>query len=128
MTRKRIHSDNAPKAVGPYSQGIQAGGFVFCAGQVGIDPATGQMVDGGVQAQTRRALENLKAVLEAGGSSLEGVVKTTVFLADMGDFKAMNEVYAGFFPGDPPARSTIAVKALPIGALVEVEAIAVQGA
>jgi 2-iminobutanoate/2-iminopropanoate deaminase len=126
MTRTRIHSDGAPKAVGPYSQAIAAGELIFCAGQLGLDPTTGALVEGGVPAQTRRALENLKAVLGAAGSDLEHIVKTTVFLADMNDFKTMNETYATFFPGDPPARSTVAVKALPIGGLVEIEAIALR--
>ncbi len=122
--KQRVHSDHAPKALGPYSQAIAAGGFVFCAGQLGLDPETGQLAEG-IQAQTRRALLNLKAVLEAAGSDLSQVVKTTVFLADMADFKAMNEVY-GELIGEPyPARSTIAVKGLPMGGLVEIEAIAI---
>ncbi len=126
MQQSRVHTEHAPAAIGPYSQGISVGDFVFCSGQAGLDPATGKLVEGGVQAQARRTLENLKAVLEAAGTDLAHVVKTTVFLADMADFKAMNEVYATFFPGTPPARSTIAAKALPLGALVEIECIAVK--
>lgn len=126
MQPSKVHTDHAPAAIGPYSQGISAGDFIFCAGQGGLDPATGKLVEGDVQAQARRTLENLKAVLEAAGSDLAHVVKTTVFLADMGDFKAMNEVYAQYFTGTPPARSTIAAKALPLGALVEIECIAVK--
>lgn len=122
---KRIHTDNAPAAVGPYSQGIDAGNLVFCSGQAGLDPATGQLVEG-VEAQTRQIFSNLSAVLEAAGLSLDDVVKTTVFLADMADFKAMNAIYATFFGETPPARSTVAVKGLPIGALVEIDAIAVR--
>ena len=126
--RERIHSDHAPAAIGPYSQGIRAGGVLYTAGQVGLDPATGQLVEGDVRAQTRRALENLRSVLEAGGTSFLKVVKTTVFLANMGDFTAMNEVYAEYFAeGDPPARSTVAVAGLPRGALVEIECIALAG-
>jgi 2-iminobutanoate/2-iminopropanoate deaminase len=105
---KRIHTDNAPAAVGPYSQGIDAGNLVFCSGQAGLDPATGQLVEG-VEAQTRQIFSNLSAVLEAAGLSLDDVVKTTVFLADMADFKAMNAIYATFFGETPPARSTVAV-------------------
>lgn len=123
-----INSAAAPEPVGPYSQAIRAGQYVFCSGQVGLDPAGGQLVEGGIGAQTQRALENLKAVLEAAGLTTEDVVKTMVFLVSMDDFEAMNEIYAGFF-GDPaPARSTVAVKELPRGALVEVEAIARAGA
>jgi 2-iminobutanoate/2-iminopropanoate deaminase len=126
MEMTRIHTDRAPAAIGPYSQAIRAGDHVFCAGQVGLDPATGQLVSGGIETQTRRALENLDAVLEAAVTDLAHVLKTTVFLADMGDFQAMNSVYALFFPGAPPARSTVAVKSLPRGALVEIEAVAVR--
>jgi 2-iminobutanoate/2-iminopropanoate deaminase len=126
MQPTRIHTDHAPAAVGPYSQGIAAGDFVFCAGQAGLDPATGKLVEGDVQVQARRVLDNLKAVLEAAGTDLAHVVKTSVFLADMADFKAMNEVYATYFPGTPPARTTIAAKALPLGALIEIECIAVN--
>lgn len=121
---EQVSTDGAPQAIGPYSQAILAGGYLFCSGQVGLDPETGEFVEGGIQEQTERALENLRAVLEAAGLTTGEVVKTTVFLADMADFQAMNEVYARFFPGTPPARSTVAVKELPREALVEVEAIA----
>ena len=126
MTRAAIATDKAPGAVGPYSQGIIANNMVFTAGQIPIDPATGRLVEGDIQAQTRQVLLNVKAVLEAAGTSLASVVKTTVFLTDMGQFKAMNQVYAEFFPGTPPARSAIQVGALPLGADVEIEAVAVR--
>ena len=126
MKPTRVHTDRAPAALGPYSQGVRSGDLVFCAGQVGLDPATGALVPGGIEAQTRRSLTNLSAVLEAAGTDLEHVTKTTVYLADLGDFKAMNGVYAEFFRETPPARSTVAVKGLPLGALVEIEAIAVR--
>lgn len=122
-----VSTEGAPKAIGPYSQAIHAGQYLFCSGQIGMDPTTGELVEGGVAAQTERALTNLRAVLEAGGLSTEDVVKTTVFLASMDHFAAMNDVYAGFFGDPPPARSTVAVKDLPRGALVEVEAIARAG-
>jgi 2-iminobutanoate/2-iminopropanoate deaminase len=123
MSRRRIDTNAAPSAVGPYSQGIAAGDFVFCAGQVGLDPATGELVEGGLERQTERALENLRAVLDAAGMALGDVVKTTVFLADLDDFAALNAVYGRFFPDPPPARSTFQVAGLPRGARVEIEAI-----
>lgn len=126
MKRTVVATDEAPAAVGPYSQAIRAGDFVFTAGQLGLDPATGKLVAGGVEAQTRQALTNLSAVLAAAGASLAQVVKTTVFLQDIGDFKAMNGVYAQFFAADPPARSAVQVAALPLGGLVEIEAVAVM--
>jgi 2-iminobutanoate/2-iminopropanoate deaminase len=126
MELTRVHSDGAPAAVGPYSQAIVVGDFVFCSGQLGIDPATGQIAADDVQGQAQQALRNLQAVLKAAGSGLSRVVKTTVFLADIECFPAMNEVYATFFGDPPPARSTIAVKDLPLGALVEIEAVAVK--
>jgi 2-iminobutanoate/2-iminopropanoate deaminase len=126
MQRERISTTDAPNAIGPYSQAIASGNLVFCSGQVALEPASGALVEGDVRAQTRRALENLSGVLNAAGSSLAQVVKTTVFLLTMGDFTAMNEVYAEFFPGDPPARSTIAVAELPKSARVEIEAIALR--
>ncbi|GIV84672.1 MAG: reactive intermediate/imine deaminase [Candidatus Roseilinea sp.] len=122
--RTVIHTDAAPKAIGPYSQAIVAGGLVFCSGQVPIDPATGELVPGGIEEQTHRSLRNLKAVLEAAGSGLDRVLKTTVFLQNMGDFAAMNAVYATYFPDNPPARSTVEVARLPRNALVEIECIA----
>ena len=123
--RQQVETGGAPAAIGPYSQGIRTGSLVFAAGQLGLDPASGELVQGGVAEQTERALRNVTAVLDAAGASLERVVKTTVFLADMDDFAAMNEVYARHFSAPFPARSTVAVKTLPKGALVEVEAIAV---
>ncbi len=124
--RKVVATGNAPAAVGPYSQAICAGDFIFTAGQLGLDPGTGKLVEGGVEAQARQALTNLRAVLEAGGSGLERVVKVTVFLQDINDFKAVNGVYAQFFTQDPPARSAVQVAALPLGGLVEIEAVAAR--
>jgi len=121
MSREIVQTPEAPAAVGPYSQAVKAGGFVFCAGQIPLDPVTGELVVGDVTAQTERVLQNVKAVLAAAGSGLEKVVKTTVFLQDLGDFAAMNAVYARFFPNHPPARSTIQVAGLPKGARVEIE-------
>ena len=125
MDRQVVHSDKAPKALGPYSQGIRAGDFVFCAGQGGFDPTTGRLVEGGIETETRRVLQNLSAVLEQAGTSIQNVVKTTVFLTDIDEFKAMNAIYAEFFPSTPPARSTVQVARLPGGARVEIEAIAI---
>jgi 2-iminobutanoate/2-iminopropanoate deaminase len=125
MKRDIISTSKAPAAVGPYSQGVKLDRLVFTAGQIPLDPATGRLVEGNIEAQTRQVLSNVKAILEAAGSSLPEVAKTTVFLVDMGDFKAMNSVYAEFFPSAPPARSTVQVVALPLGARVEIEAIAV---
>ena len=122
--KKIISSEKAPKAIGPYSQAIRIEGLVFTAGQVGLDPATMEIVEGGVEAQTRQVLTNLTHVLEAADSGPNYVVKTTVFLTDMANFAAMNAVYSEFFPDNPPARSTVAVAALPKGALVEIEAVA----
>jgi 2-iminobutanoate/2-iminopropanoate deaminase len=129
MTRTIISTKDAPAAVGPYSQGVRVGNFVYTAGQIPLDPATGQLVEGGIEAQTERVLRNLQAVLEAAGSSLDQVVKTTVFLTDMADFQALNGVYGRFFSPDqaPPARSTVAVAALPLGVRVEIEAVALVG-
>lgn len=112
------------RAIGPYSVGMKAGPYVFCSGQVGLDQSTGALVEGGVEAETRAALVNLSSILEAAGSSLERVVKTTVFLRDINDFSRMNEIYAEFFKVDPPARSTFQVAALPRAAAVEIEAVA----
>lgn len=119
-----IHTESAPRAAGPYSQAVVANGFVFTAGQVPLDPATNQMVTGDIQALTRQVLNNIKAVLEAAGSDLSLVVKTTVFLKDMNDFSAMNAAYAEFFPLNPPARSTVQVAKLPLDAPVEIEVVA----
>jgi 2-iminobutanoate/2-iminopropanoate deaminase len=119
-----VATGGAPKAIGPYSQGITVNGLVFTAGQVALDPKTGELVPGGIAEQTNRALENLSAILAAAGTSLSRVVKTTVFLVDMADFTAMNEVYGRAFGNHRPARSTVAVAALPRGARVEIEAIA----
>jgi len=126
MKREVIATKKAPGAVGPYSQAIQVGDFVFTAGQLPLDPATGKLIEGGIEEQTRQVLRNIAAVLEAAGSSLDRVVKTTVFLGNMGDFRAMNEVYSEFFPDEPPARSTVEV-GLALGALVEIDAIAAAG-
>src|SRR5205085_5331017 len=117
-------TDQAPQAIGPYSQPIKANGLVFASGQVGFDPATMQIVDGGIREQTERVLRNLAAVLEAAGSSLDRAVNTTGFLADMNEFAAMNEVYGSFFTGVPPARSTVEVKRLPRDVRVEIDVIA----
>ena len=125
--REVLVPDKAPKAIGPYSLGIRSQGFVFASGTTGTDPKTGKMVPGGVEAETRQTLVNLGNILESGGSALSQVVKTTVFLLDMAQFARMNQIYAEFFPEDPPARSTVQVAALPGGAQVEVEAIAAVG-
>jgi 2-iminobutanoate/2-iminopropanoate deaminase len=124
MPLDTISTTGAPRAIGPYSQAIAVNGFVYTAGQVALDPATGELVPGGITEQTTRALENLRAILAASGTSLSQVVKTTVFLVDMADFGAMNEVYARAFGSHRPARSTVAVAALPKGARVEIEVIA----
>jgi 2-iminobutanoate/2-iminopropanoate deaminase len=122
--REIVVSEKAPKAIGPYSQGIRTECFIFSAGQLGLSPTTGELAEGGVQAETRQALQNLQNVLAAAGSGMEKVVKTTIFLRDMGDFAQVNTVYAEFFSENPPARSTVQVAALPKGAAVEIEVIA----
>lgn len=122
--RTVISTELAPKAIGPYSQGIRVGDLIYTAGQAAVDPAVGKLIEGDIGAQTRRTLQNISAILDAAGTSLSKVVKTTVFLTDMTNFRAMNEVYAEFFPEHPPARSTVAVAGLPLGALVEIECIA----
>jgi len=124
INSKVISTDKAPRAIGPYSQAIQFGNMIFTSGQLGLDPATGALVPGGIEAETRQVLENIKHVLDAAGSNLSCVVKTTVFLKDMADFAKMNAIYAEFFTQAPPARSTIGVAALPKGGLVEIETIA----
>ncbi len=126
MAREQIATGAAPAAIGPYSQGIAAGGLVFASGQIPLDPITGQIIEGDIRAQTRRVLDNLQAILEAAGTSLDQVVKTTVFLAHFSDFAAMNEVYAEYFTSAPPARSTVPVAELPRGALIEIEAVALR--
>ena len=127
MTRSNITTDGAPAAIGPYAQGVRAGNFIFTAGQGGLDPVTGQVVPGGIKEQTARTLDNLKAVLEAGGSSLGQAVKVTVYLKDMDDFAAMNAVYASYFSADSdtlPARTTVEVARLPRNLLVEIDVVA----
>lgn len=125
--REITKTTNAPSAIGPYSQAVKinAGKMIFTAGQIPLDPATGRLIEGDISAQTRRVLENVKAILTASGATLDNVVKTTVFMSDLGEFAAMNEVYGEFFPVNPPARSTVEVKALPRGARVEIDTIAV---
>jgi 2-iminobutanoate/2-iminopropanoate deaminase len=124
MIRQIVQTDKAPGAVGPYSQGTRTEELLFTAGQIPLDPTTGSLVEGGIQEQTRQVLKNLQAVLEAGGAGLDSVMKCTVFLQNMGEFTLMNEVYGEFFPDSPPARSAVEVAALPLGALVEIEAVA----
>lgn len=125
MERKVVVAEKAPRAVGPYSAAIIAGDMVYVSGNLGLDPETGEFVPGGIEAETRQALMNLSAVLEAAGTSLANVVKTTVFLQDMGEFGQMNAVYAEFFPSEPPARSAVEVAKLPKGGVVEIEAIVI---
>jgi 2-iminobutanoate/2-iminopropanoate deaminase len=125
MRREVIQTDKAPKAIGPYSQAIRIDGLLFTSGQIALDPATGKLIDGDISAQTRRVMENLKAVLEAGGSSLNHVVKATVYLTDLSTFSKMNEVYAGYLGHIKPARSTVGAAALPLGASVEIDLVAV---
>jgi 2-iminobutanoate/2-iminopropanoate deaminase len=124
MKKKVIHTPKAPNAIGPYSQAIQAGNLIFISGQIPIDPATGDLVGGDIRQQTRRILENIKHLLESQGLTLDQVVKTTIFLKDLGNFIPVNEVYATYFPADPPARSTVEVARLPKNADIEIEAIA----
>jgi 2-iminobutanoate/2-iminopropanoate deaminase len=126
MTRQAIQTNGAPAPVGPYSQAITSGDWIWCAGQVGLDPTSGELVDG-VEGQAERALRNLQAVLDAAGAGFADVVKTTIFLADLNDFAAVNAIYARFMPDPPPARSTVGVAGLPKGALVEIEMIARRG-
>jgi 2-iminobutanoate/2-iminopropanoate deaminase len=125
MERTASHTDNAPKALGPYSQAIIANGFVFCAGQTPVDPATGKLVEGDVSVQTRRCLDNLAAVLASAGSGWGHAVKVSVFLKDLGDFAAMNAVYAEYMPTPAPVRSTVEVAGLPLGARVEIDVVAI---
>jgi len=125
--REVIRSDEAPAAIGPYSQAIESGGLIWVSGQIPLDPGTGLLVEGGIEEQTRRALLNLKAVLAAGGSGLDRVLRVTVYLADMDDFAAFNGAYAQFFGTEPPARACVEVSALPRGARVEIDAVAAVG-
>lgn len=125
LVKEVIYSDHAPKPIGPYSVANRVGNLVFCAGQLGLDPATNELAPGGIEAETRQSLTNLRAVLESAGSAMEHVLKTTVFLRDMNEFGKMNSVYADFFTDKPPARSTVQVAALPKGGAVEIEVIAV---
>jgi len=125
--KQTIATKSAPAAIGPYSQGVKANGFLFLSGQVALDPASGQVVPGDIRAQTERVLKNLEAVLAAAGSSMDAAVKTTVYLTDLGDFAAMNKVYARFFPQAPPARATVEVRRLPKDVKVEIDLIAVAG-
>jgi 2-iminobutanoate/2-iminopropanoate deaminase len=125
--RKVINSVLAPQAIGPYSQAVRTGDLIFVSGQIPLDPQTGELVAGDIGAQTERVLQNVQAILESAGSAMANIVKTTVFLADIGDFAAMNEAYGRFFPNDPPARSAFQVAALPKGARVEIEVVAQAG-
>ncbi len=124
--KKIIKTEKAPQAIGPYSQAVEKNGMLFISGQIAINPATGQMVEGDIKAQTRQVLENIKAILEAAGYGFDDVVKSTVFLANMDDFKGMNEVYAEYYKENPPARAAFEVSKLPLGALVEIETIAIK--
>ena len=126
MSMKSIHTNQAPAAIGPYSQAIEANGMIFASGQIPIDPATGQFVEGGIQEQTRQEHTNARNILQAAGTDMENVIKTTVYLSDIHNFAAMNEVYAQFFTEPFPARSAVAVKDLPKGALVEIEVLAIK--
>lgn len=124
MKLEILHSDSAPAAIGPYSQAVKCGGMLFCSGQIPLDPATGEMVSGDVTVQAERVMNNIAAVLTAAGIGFDDVIKTTIFLVDMADFAAVNAVYGNRFPSHKPARSTVAVKSLPRGALLEIEVIA----
>jgi 2-iminobutanoate/2-iminopropanoate deaminase len=123
--KKTVSTNEAPGAIGPYSQAVRTGNFLFCSGQIPLDPKSGQIISGDIAAQTRRVLDNIAAVLRVEGLTFDNVVKTTIFLTDLGDFQTVNEVYSSYFKQDPPARSTVQVSALPRGAKIEVEAIAV---
>ena len=127
MANAIVSTDKAPKAIGPYSQAVIAGDLIFTSGQIPLDPATQQMVTGDIRAQTERVMENLAAVLEAAGVGFQNVVKSTIFVADLGDFTVVNEIYGRRFPANPPARSTVQVAALPRGARVEIELVARRG-
>ncbi|MCD4683936.1 MAG: RidA family protein [Bacteroidales bacterium] len=124
--KKVINTDNAPKAIGPYSQAIEANGMLFISGQVPIDPATGQIVEGGIKEQTEQVMKNIEAILESAGYTFKDVIKSTCLLSDMDNFVAMNEVYAKYYPNDPPARAAYGVVKLPLGVMVEIETIAAK--
>lgn len=124
-SRVSVHSDAAPKAIGPYSQAVRVGNLLFCSGQIGLDPGSGKLVSDDVAQQTRQVMQNLQAVLQAGGADFTRVAKTTIYLADLADFAVVNEIYGSYFHSDPPARATVQVAALPLGSRVEVEAVAV---
>jgi len=125
--KKAVSTARAPRAIGPYSQAVVHNGIAYLSGQIPLDPATGELVEGGIEEQTRRVLDNLQAVLEACGSGLNGVLKTTIYLADMGDFPKVNEIYAGYFSSNPPARATVQAARLPRDVRIEIDAIAVAG-
>jgi 2-iminobutanoate/2-iminopropanoate deaminase len=127
MALKTIKTEKAPQAIGPYSQGVEAGGFLFISGQIPIDPKTGSMIPGDIKAQTKQVMENAGAILAVGGASFSSVVKTTIYLKNLSDFGIVNEVYAGYFPSDPPARATVQVNALPKDAAVEIDFVAFKG-
>jgi 2-iminobutanoate/2-iminopropanoate deaminase len=127
MHKKVIFTEKAPKPIGPYSQAIQAGGFLFCSGQVPLDPVSGQIAASEIEGQTRKVMENIQAVLTAAGVSFDAVVKTTIFLKSMNDFPKVNEIYSGYFQTNPPARSTVEVSRLPKDVLVEIEVTAISG-
>ncbi|HXV99708.1 MAG TPA: RidA family protein [Anaerolineae bacterium] len=126
LNREIIATQHAPAAIGPYSQAVQVGDFVYTAGQLPLVPETGKLVEGGIEEQTRQVMQNLGHILEAAGSSLAHVVKTTIFVTNLGDFAAINKVYGSFLAGDPPARSTVQVAALPLGANIEIEVVAIK--
>ncbi len=127
LKKETVFTEAAPKAIGPYSQAVKVGGFIYTAGQGGMDPKTGEIVTGGIEAETRQVLTNIKNILEAAGSSMDLVIKTTVYLRDMQDFTVMNGVYATFFPTNPPARTTVQAAALPRGIAVEIDTVAIAG-
>lgn len=127
MSREVIHTDSAPAAIGPYSQAVRAGGFIFCSGQIPIDPATGEVVPGGIVPQAEQVMRNIEALLAAAGSGCGAVVKTTIFLTNLADFAPVNEIYGRYFPAAPPARSTVQVAALPKGVAIEIEVVALAG-
>ncbi|MBI1879603.1 MAG: RidA family protein [Chloroflexi bacterium] len=126
LKRETIATQHAPAAIGPYSQAVQVGDLIYTAGQIPLIPETGKLVDGGIEEQTRQVMQNLAHILEAADSSLAHIVKTTIFVTNLGDFAALNKVYGSFFAGDPPARSTVQVAALPLGANIEIEAVAIK--